>query len=340
MTQPEQFRAALRRRVDSRIGTSGSMTFPAVPALVELFTDKCTRVFAELGRVFDDGERAHLQTILDRQLTRAFELSSRSQVIVTYQSPVGAPLSYDVDINCQTIEDNYHEWIVTREPPLFGAEPDAKVCALAGAAPDPAAFPVLDIGAGTGRNALALARRGHPVDAVEMTEKFAASIREAAQQDSLNLRVIQREVFAADDDLRRDYQLILLSEVVPEFRTAEQLRDLFVLAGSCLAAGGLLVFNAFLADPSYQPDQAARQFAQQVGSTFFTRAELLSAATGLPFRLESDESCHDYEKAHLPDGAWPPTSWYTGWSTGHDVFALESGDCPVQLRWLIYRKSD
>jgi tRNA1(Val) A37 N6-methylase TrmN6 len=36
---------------------------------------------------------------------------------------------------------------------------------------------VLDIGGGTGRNALALARRGHPVDVVESTSKFADMIR-------------------------------------------------------------------------------------------------------------------------------------------------------------------
>jgi 16S rRNA A1518/A1519 N6-dimethyltransferase RsmA/KsgA/DIM1 with predicted DNA glycosylase/AP lyase activity len=36
---------------------------------------------------------------------------------------------------------------------------------------------MLDIGGGTGRNTLALARRGHPVDVVEMTPKFADTIR-------------------------------------------------------------------------------------------------------------------------------------------------------------------
>ena len=38
--------------------------------------------------------------------------------------------------------------------------------ALADETPVPAEAPVLDIGAGTGRNALALARRGHRVDVI------------------------------------------------------------------------------------------------------------------------------------------------------------------------------
>lgn len=46
------------------------------------------------------------------------------------------------------------ELISTREPPLFGTEPDARVWALANEAADARTHPVLDIGAGTGRNAL------------------------------------------------------------------------------------------------------------------------------------------------------------------------------------------
>jgi 16S rRNA A1518/A1519 N6-dimethyltransferase RsmA/KsgA/DIM1 with predicted DNA glycosylase/AP lyase activity len=48
---------------------------------------------------------------------------------------------------------------------------------------DPTTHRVLDIGGGTGRNTLALARRGHPVDVVEMTPKFAELIRDDAQRD-------------------------------------------------------------------------------------------------------------------------------------------------------------
>jgi SAM-dependent methyltransferase len=248
-------------------------------------------------------------------------------------------LNYHVKAEWSTIEGAYDYWVATRQPPLFGTEPDARVWALAGEAADPSSHWVLDIGAGTGRNALALARRGHPVDAVEMTPKFADIIRAEAQREALSLRVIQRDVFASMNDLRWDYRLIVLSEVVSDFRTTQQLRDMFELAARCLMPGGRLVFNAFLARPGYIPDEAARELGQQVYTTIFTRDELTSAAGLLPLALVADDSVYEYEKTHLPDGAWPPTSWYAGWVSGLDVFDVERETCPIEMRWLVYQKA-
>jgi hypothetical protein len=90
---------------------------------------------------------------------------------------VGTVLNYHVRAEWWSVEGAYENWISTRKPPLFGTEPDARVWNLATAAPDAATYPVLDIGGGTGRNTLALAARGHPVEVVEMTPKFAEIIR-------------------------------------------------------------------------------------------------------------------------------------------------------------------
>jgi len=186
---------------------------------------------------------------------------------------------------------------------------------------------------------LALARRGHPVDVVEMAPKFAGLIRADAERESLNVRVIERDIFSTADDLQRDYRLILLSEVVSDFRTAEQLRAVFELAAQCLAPGGRLVFNAFLAKPGYLPDAGARELGQQCYTTRFTSQELDHAASGLPLQLVADDSVYDYEMTHLPEGAWPPTSWYADWVSGCDVFDLPRDECPIEMRWLVYQKS-
>jgi hypothetical protein len=172
-----------------------------------------------------------------------------------------------------------------------------------------------------------------------MSPKFADIIRTQAQRESLPVSVMNGDVFETMDGVRRDYQLIVLAEVVPDFRTTGELRGIFELAADCLAPGGQLVFNAFLAREGYIPDDAARELGQQCNTMIFTRDELATAASQLPVDLISDDSAYEYEKAHLPDGAWPPTGWYDGWASGLDVFDLEREDSPVELRWLVYQKA-
>jgi hypothetical protein len=112
----------------------------------------------------------------------------------------------------------------------------------------------------------------------------------------------------------------------------------FELATQCLVAGGHLVFNAFLAKPGYTPDDSARELGQQCYTTIFTAQELSAAASGLPLNLVSDDSVYEYEKAHLPQGAWPQTSWYADWVSGRDVFDLSREESPIEMRWLVYQK--
>jgi SAM-dependent methyltransferase len=336
---PSTLREAMARRLHRGSVVSGQISVQAVPGMIDEYVKMCDTVFAGVGVRFNAEELAHLKTVLEGQLAEAYAVSPRSRIIISYDSPIGTVLNYHVKAEWSTIEGAYDYWVATRQPPLFGTEPDARVWALAGECADPRSHWVLDIGAGTGRNALALARRGHPVDAVEMTPKFADIIRADAQREALNLRVIQRDVFATLDDLRWDYQLIVLSEVVSDFRTTQQLRGVFELAARCLMPGGRLVFNAFLARPGYIPDDAARELGQQVYTTIFTRDELTSAAGLLPLALVGDDSVYEYEKTHLPDGAWPPTSWYSGWVSGLDVFDVEREACPIEMRWLVYQKA-
>ena len=338
-TSPLALREAMARRLYRRDVATGEILLPALPGMLDEYVKMCDTIFTGVGVRFTIDELAHLKRALREQLDEAFAASPRSDILITYQSPVGTSLNYHVQAQWKTIEGAYESWVATREPPLFGTEPDARVWTLAGEVPEPAAYPILDIGAGTGRNTLALARRGHPVDAVEMTPAFAEDIRTAAAQGGLNVRVIESDVFAAGTELRWDYRLIVLSEVTPDFRDTQQLRDMVELAAQRLAPGGRLVFNVFLTRNGYVPDDAARQLSQQCYNMLFTREEMAAAVAGLPLQLVSDESVYDYEKTHLPAGAWPQTSWYAAWVSGLDVFDVEPDICPVTMRWLVYQKS-
>jgi SAM-dependent methyltransferase len=339
LDDPTQFKDSMNRRFFRRSAVKGEISLPAVPGLIDEYVRVCAGIFAGVGREFSDDELAHLRSVLEGQLATAYSASPRSTIVITYNAAVGASLHYEVNPRWWTVEAAYEEWISTRQPPLFGTEPDARVWALANEAADPRTYRILDIGSGTGRNALALARRGHPVDVVEMTPTFASMIRSDAQRESLDVCVMNRDVFTANDDLRHDYQLILLSEVVSDFRTTQQLRSLFELAAQCLAPGGRLVFNTFLPRGGYTLDQAMREFGQQMYTSIFTWDEMSTAAAELPLELVADDSVYDYEQEHLPPGAWPPTSWYADWVSGLDVFTIEREKCPIEMRWLVYGKT-
>lgn len=333
-----ELRAAVTRRVHRKMVAEGQITLPAAPAMLDEYVTMCQTLFAGLGIRYTAEESLQLRAALRSELDKAFKASSRSNIVIAFDAPYGVMLNYRIKPTWTTIGGEYDYWVSAREGPLFGAEPDARVWALAGEAADPRTHRVLDIGAGTGRNSLALARRGHPVDAVEMAAKFAEIIRSEAERDSLDIRVIQSDVFTALEGNDDKYQLIVASEVVPDFRTTRELRGLFELAVEALAPGGRLILNTFLTLPGYTPDDAARELGQQFNSTFFTPDELTEALDRLPLRLVADDPVHEYEKAHLPDGAWPPTAWFDGWSRGLDIFDVEPQDSPIELRWLVYQK--
>jgi SAM-dependent methyltransferase len=338
MIEPEPLRPAMTRRLLRRAITSGQIRLPAVPALLDDYQALCERSFAALGITFNAEQRAHLRGVLDGQLAAAYAASPRAEIVIAYESPVGLSVNYTVKPQVASLGETYDHWVATRQPPYFGTTADARVTALAAEAATPAACPVLDIGAGTGRNALALARRGHPVDAVELSGRFAAILREEAGKASLPVRVIERDVFASRDDLRRDYGLVVLSEVASDFRSATELRQMFAIAAACLAPGGRLVFNIFLPQVGYTPDAAARELGLQVYTSIFTYPEVAAAVAGLPLSLVADDSVHDYEQQHLPAGAWPTTTWYADWVSGLDVFDVPRAESPIEMRWLVYRK--
>lgn len=336
MIQPDAVRPALTRRLLRRAVANGEIRLPAVPALLDDYAVICERSFAALGIAFDAEQRAHLRGVLAGQLAAAYAASPRAEILIAYESPVGLTVNYTVTPQVASLGESYDDWVATRQPPYFGTTADARVMALAAEAGSRAACPVLDIGAGTGRNALALARRGHPVDAVEVSGKFAAILREEAGRESLSVRVIERDVFASQDGLRHDYGLVVISEVTSDFRTPAELRRMFEVAAACLAPGGRLVFNVFLPRVGYTPDAAARELGLQVYTSIFTYPEVSAAAAGLPLALVADDSMHDYEQKNLPEGAWPPTSWYAHWVSGLDVFDVPRHESPIEMRWLVY----
>lgn len=343
-TKDPVLRQAILRKVPTRVVGRGEIVMPAVPALVDHYVDLLNQTWKALGRIFTQAELDYLRQVMNTQAEDAFKLSPYSRLCVCYETdPLPkTSLTWTVTTRPSTIEAEYAEWVATRTPPLFGEHPDAKVLDLAKTLGDPKDSPVLDVGAGTGRNTLPLARLGHPADAVEIAPALAAILRDTAASEQLAVEVYEGDILdPAIPVPTNHYKMVVLAEVIAShFRSTEQVRGLFAAANRVLAPGGLLVFSAFVAHDGYKPDDFARQLSQVMWCCLFTKGQLLEAASSLPFELLSNESTHDYEKAALPAEHWPPTGWYEAWSAGRDLFDLSPSKSPMELRWLVYRKNE
>jgi SAM-dependent methyltransferase len=333
---------AMIRRLPRRLQCSGELGLPAVPALLEHYVKIFDGIWESVGRKFTPPELDEFRKSLSARLEQAFAASSSSKVVVTYQTDPSPKTSMTWKIVAMTADftDEYKYWVDTRTPPLFGKDADAKAVDVARSLGSPAEVAILDVGAGTGRNTLPLAREGFAVDALEPANALCTILRETVTTEQLAVGVVEGNILDSALQLPRpQYRMILLSEVVAShFRSVEQLRQLFEVAAQRLEPGGLFVFNAFLSDSGYKPDDLARQLSQVLWCCLFTRHDLELASKGLPFERVADESAAEYERAHLPEGHYPSTGWYEGWSGGQDLFELPAERPPMELRWLVYRK--
>ena len=335
-------RQAMLKRLPRRLTTTAQLSFAAVPALIDHYVDLLGTTFAALGRTFSEKELTQLRGILEKKLEEGWNASPYAKVFVSYETdPLPkTSLSYRVSVSVVTMADEYEHWVKTRKPPLFGANADAKVMTLARSLGAPSEVSVLDVGAGTGRNTLPLAREGFATDAIELAPALAEILRDAVAKEQLPVRVFEGD--ALDPALgvpKAHYRLAVLAEVVAShFRSTSQLHTLFEGVAEMLAPGGLLVFSTFLAREGFKPEPLIQQLSQVFWCCLFTRRDLSEALEGLPFELVSDESVYEFEKNNLPAEAWPPTGWFEEWTRGLDLFDLTPEKSPIELRWLVYRR--
>jgi len=341
ITDPDLLYASMLHSLSFKMSAKGEVVMPCVPSMIDHYMKWLERLFLMLGRPMPAEVQEGLRKVLAQHLQDGFQASRYSEVVFRYEpsdkSHFGVACT--IGTRASSIADEYSKWVETRDPPFFGPQPDAKVMAVAAQVGNSAPVRILDVGAGTGRNALPLARLGHAVDAVEVTAVFAEQLRTAAAAEQLPITVIEGDVLDAQVQMRSQaYQLVLVSEVLSDFRTVDQLRKFFHRMCDLLSPDGWFLFNIFLAVEGYEPNQVAREVSQVVISSIFTPAELTTALEGLPLEILSNESVCEYEQTHLPPGAWPPISWFENWATGRNVFALEEGQPPMELRWILCRR--
>lgn len=329
------------RILDRRLVFRGDILFPCVPALADEYTAKLITIWTTEGRPISSAQGEELRRCMRTALETGYEASPNGSIHVSWEanSSTDGLINYTIDLRRRTLEDQYSEWLKGRKGPLFGALPDAKVMSIASTLGDPSAAPVLDVGAGTGRNSLALAAKGHPTDAIELVSEFCKQLRESAADLSHPVRVLEGDVLSGKLQLEpARYRLAVASEVLTHFSSADEARLLFEKLADALAPGGLLVFNTFFGRNGYEPDSVARQIGHTYFSSIFSRREFSFLVDELPLELLSDESAYDFEKANSAPSAWPPTTWFESWSQGCNIFDVPLGKAPIELRWLVYRR--
>jgi protein-L-isoaspartate O-methyltransferase len=205
-------RKALLQRLKRRWLASGSFTFPAVPGLRDHYVNKCLTLFEALGRGYARDQRDQAGQIFERILSEAYVQSPRSNIVVNYEAPMGTELHYAVTADAVPLAAAYEDWLDQLPPPLFGDYPDARLLALLDKLKSPSKLEVLDLGAGTGRNALYLAERGHSVRAIEMTPKLAEVIRSEAQNRQVSVLVETIDLF--DALAATDHAYSVVSQVI------------------------------------------------------------------------------------------------------------------------------
>ncbi len=340
---PAVARAALLSALDRRVQARGEISFPAAPSLLEVYLRRLRTMFASMGKRFSRAELTALRDLLATRLNDGFEQSPNARIHLAWE-PEAAPgtgIDYRIWLESGSLEGEYDHWAATKTSPLFGAQPDAKLLHLTQALTPARRHRILDVGAGTGRNTLALARAGYAVDALETTPAFCKALRRIARAERLPIEVVQSNLLAPELDLGRErYALVVCAQVTSHFRSSRELRTLFECAATWTRAGGSFLVSVFVASRAVTVTPLERELSQIAWSTVFTPRELADATSGLPLSLVSDESAYDYEMAHQPAESWPPTSWYESWSRGFNCYRMKQGTPPLELRWLHYRKRE
>jgi SAM-dependent methyltransferase len=308
--------------------------------LLDTYVADLLGMWKALGKPFSEEEGAQLKIAVEMALRAGFEATPYARMVVSYEAqapPHG--VRYGIRLKENTIEQHYEHWLSDRKPPLFGAHPDAKVLEVAATLGSPRDARVLDVGAGTGRNAIPLARRGHPTTAVDLVAALAEEMNHARQRERLPIDVVAADVLSPEYmPPRGRYELVVLSEVASHFRDEGELRTAFEKFADALVSGGLVLVNLFVALDGYEPDAVARELSEVSWSRIFTRRDIAFITEELPFDVIDEASVHDHERLHSPKNAWPPTSWFVDWSQGRNVFDLPVGRAPIELRWFTYRR--
>jgi len=129
--------------------------------------------------------------------------------------------------------------------------------------------PVLELACGTGRIALTLARAGHKVWGIDLSEPFLEAARRKARAAGLRIRFVRGDVTRLR--LGRRFGAILLAyNSIQHIHDLESLRRLFSGVRKHLRRGGLFLLDVVNPNPAFLSLKRARRIGRFVHSPLGT----------------------------------------------------------------------
>ena len=111
--------------------------------------------------------------------------------------------------------------------------------------------PVLDIGAGQGRNSIFLAEKGFEVDAIDPSIVAVETLSEISQKRNLNINTYHAD-FESFTSVRKCYSAIMLFGLI-QILSHKQINDLVNKINSLICDKGLIFITAFgVEDPGFK----------------------------------------------------------------------------------------
>ena len=327
----------------------GEWALLCVPSLVTTYVERSQRLAQALGSPFKPEELPQLAELFRTKVQEGYDKSPYSRLVVRYVTamPPAKGLIWRLDLVVVSPQDQAQRFVSARPPEQFEAFPDAMVMDVAAALAETdgaqRSLSILDIGGGTGRNALALKRFGHKVTVLDSNGVMLDALQtRLAQLPTPNgVKVIEGSIL--DDRIllpKNSFDYVILTGVLPYFSSLEELRQVFERVAIALKPEGQVLLDSFVTSDGYEPTQLAQEMGRVSDAMMFPPAMLEAAIEGTALTFVADEDAWAYEMAHLSPEAKEARQWLESWALAKRIFALPVGQRPpVSLRWLRYQKA-
>lgn len=166
---------------------------------------------------------------------------------------------------------------------------------------------ILDIGCGTGRHAIELAKRGYAVTGVDLSESQLQRAREKAQAQKVTIEFVQADARKLNYQDRFDLAVMLCEGAFPLMETDDMNYQILKNAHAALARNGKFIFTTlnglfplFHSVKDFLASQAQAGNATSAGNTFDLMTFRDASITMVEDDLGNKKELHSNERYYVP----------------------------------------